>query len=86
MWQYLITGLVVVAAVAYSVYRLIRYFKDPLRKCKGCISSCGGCPLEELKKVPGSRVKVESSRIKGQGLSEAKSPRRESRVWQRSFK
>ncbi|MBE0647192.1 MAG: FeoB-associated Cys-rich membrane protein [Bacteroidales bacterium] len=51
MWQYLITGLIVAAAVGYTVYRLIKYFTDPLRKCKDCASSCGGCALEELKKA-----------------------------------
>jgi hypothetical protein len=50
MWQYVITGLIVAAAVAYGVYRLVRYFNDPLRKCKDCERSCGGCELEELKK------------------------------------
>jgi len=51
MWQYLLTGLIVFAAVTYTIYRLVRYFKDPLRKCKDCSSSCGGCALEDLKKA-----------------------------------
>lgn len=50
MWQYIITGMIVIAAAAYTVYRMIKYFTDPLRKCKDCSSSCGGCALEELKK------------------------------------
>ncbi|MBL7137410.1 MAG: hypothetical protein ISS17_01370 [Bacteroidales bacterium] len=51
MWQHLITGLIIFAAVVYAVYRLIKYFTDPLRKCRNCSNECGGCALEELKKA-----------------------------------
>jgi len=50
MWQYIITGIIVLAAVTYTVYRLVKYFSDPLRKCRDCSAECGGCALEELKK------------------------------------
>lgn len=50
MWQYLLTGLIVFTAVVYFVYQVVRYFTDPLRKCRNCKSSCGGCALEELKR------------------------------------
>ncbi|MBN1200114.1 MAG: FeoB-associated Cys-rich membrane protein [Bacteroidales bacterium] len=51
MWQYLITGLIVVAAVVYLGYHFVKSFTDPLRKCKSCTSSCSGCALEELKRT-----------------------------------
>jgi len=50
MWQDMITALIVLTAISIATYRLIRYFNNPLRKCSGCEKSCGGCPLEELKK------------------------------------
>jgi len=61
MWQYFITAIIVLAAVTYTVYRLVKYFSDPLRKCRDCAAECGGCPLEELKKVKdeGRRKKEE---------------------------
>jgi len=66
MWQYLITGLIVTAAITFAVYRLLNYFTDPLRKCKDCSSSCGGCALEELKKAKdkGKRTKDEGRKIR----------------------
>jgi hypothetical protein len=43
--QYLIIGLVVLAAVVWTAVRLIRFFQAPVSKCEGC----SGCALEELK-------------------------------------
>jgi len=53
MWQYIITGIIVLAAIGIAVYKLVNYFSDPLRACKDCSKECGGCPLEELKKEKG---------------------------------
>ncbi|MFH1296766.1 MAG: hypothetical protein ABIJ04_05770 [Bacteroidota bacterium] len=51
MWQYVITGIIIVAAITYTVVSLLRYLSDPLRKCRTCSKECGGCALEELKKT-----------------------------------
>lgn len=49
-WQLITVGGIVLAALAVTGYRLVRYFTNPLRKCDGCSSGCGGCSLEELKR------------------------------------
>jgi len=46
MWQYIITGIIIVAALGVAIYRIVKYFTDPLRKCRKCDLDCGGCPLE----------------------------------------
>ncbi|MBL6949442.1 MAG: FeoB-associated Cys-rich membrane protein [Bacteroidales bacterium] len=43
MWQYIITGIIVLAAVIYTVYRLVRYLTYPLRKHRDCSAGCSGC-------------------------------------------
>ena len=49
MYQIIIVAVIVAVAAGITVVRLIRYFRDPLRKCDGCGMSCNGCPLEKLK-------------------------------------
>jgi hypothetical protein len=49
MVQLIIALTIVSAATGIAVYRVIRYFRDPLRGCDGCDKGCGGCSLEELK-------------------------------------
>jgi hypothetical protein len=50
MWQTIITGIIVAAALGITVYKLVKYFTNPLKKCGGCAMNCSGCGLEELKK------------------------------------
>jgi len=50
IWQYLTVGLIILIAITVSIFRLVKYLKNPLRKCNGCSSNCSGCALEELKK------------------------------------
>jgi bacterioferritin-associated ferredoxin len=56
MLQWILTIIIVLAATAYAIYKIIRRFKTPARKkdpdCSGCSSDCGDCPLaaEILKK------------------------------------
>ena len=50
MWQIIITGIIVAAALGITVYKLVRYLANPLKKCGGCAMDCSGCGLEELKK------------------------------------
>lgn len=48
MIQWIITILIVAAALFYAFYRLIKYFKKPKIKaedCAGCSSDCDQCPL-----------------------------------------
>jgi hypothetical protein len=49
MLQLLITILIVTIATGIAVYRIIKYFKDPLHACDGCEKVCGECPLEDLR-------------------------------------
>lgn len=49
MIQLFLTLIIVIGAVVISLWKLIRYFRDPLRGCDGCGKACSGCPLEELK-------------------------------------
>jgi hypothetical protein len=51
-WQYLIVGLIVLAAVAVTARRLIRFFKSPASKCEGC-SGCGLKDGNRVTKVTG---------------------------------
>jgi hypothetical protein len=50
MWQIIITVIIVIMAISVAVYRLVKYFKNPLHECEDCELGCGGCSLEELKK------------------------------------
>jgi len=50
VWQYLITGTIILAALILTGLKILKFFTDPLHKCDGCASSCGGCALEDLKK------------------------------------
>lgn len=67
MWQAVITGLIVAAAFIYTVLKLYRYFSDPLRKCRGCHSECGGCALETLKSEVEKKVRESKLKDKGTG-------------------
>ncbi len=55
MTQWIITILIVLAALYYVVYRMIKYFKKPKIKaedCAGCSSNCDQCPLvTDLKSI-----------------------------------
>lgn len=67
MWQTVITGLILAAAVIYSVIRLYRYFTDPLRKCRGCSKECEGCALEDLKREVERKRQDSEEKDKGSG-------------------
>ncbi len=49
MLQWILTIIIVLAATAYAVYKIIRRFKAPVRRkepdCNGCSADCGDCPL-----------------------------------------
>ncbi|MCX6241075.1 MAG: FeoB-associated Cys-rich membrane protein [Bacteroidetes bacterium] len=47
--QYIIVGLIIASALGSIAYRLIRSVKKPAGPCGGCVSSCGGCSIHELK-------------------------------------
>ena len=50
MWQNIITGLIVFLVLGVTLYRIVDYFRNPLKGCEGCSSHCNTCSLEELKK------------------------------------
>jgi hypothetical protein len=50
IWQEIIVGIILLTAAGVTLARLVRFFSNPFRKCKGCAQACGGCSLEELKK------------------------------------
>ena len=50
MIQIVITAIIVLTALGFGIYRMVRSLKDPLRGCEGCDKSCTGCSLEDLKK------------------------------------
>jgi hypothetical protein len=50
MLQIVLSIIIVLAAISFAVYRIVRYFKNPLHECEDCELGCGGCSLEELKK------------------------------------
>jgi hypothetical protein len=62
MIQVLITVIIVVAALAIAIYKMVTYLRNPLRQCEGCGQSCGGCELEELKKKLDSKGKTKSGK------------------------
>jgi hypothetical protein len=45
MWQTILVAMIVLAASAFTLTRLVRFFHNPGNKCHGC----SGCSLEELK-------------------------------------
>jgi hypothetical protein len=47
--QTTITIVIVLAAAIIAFIRFIRFFTNPIEKCRGCSQNCGGCSLEELK-------------------------------------
>ncbi len=55
MWQYLIVGAVIVAALILTGRRLIRFFINPHGKCDGCASAGSDCSLEDLKREIASK-------------------------------
>ncbi|MEI6899970.1 MAG: hypothetical protein WCL00_08830 [Bacteroidota bacterium] len=50
MLQSIITGSIVILVIGITLYRVIGYFRNPLKGCSGCSSNCGTCALEDLKK------------------------------------
>ena len=50
MLQNLITISIVAAATIIAGVRFINFFIHPGKKCEGCSSGCGGCPVNELKR------------------------------------
>ncbi|MBW6478579.1 MAG: FeoB-associated Cys-rich membrane protein [Bacteroidales bacterium] len=58
MAQWILTILIVLAALYYAVYRAIKYFRKPKVKaedCAGCSSNCDQCPLVNDLKGIGTR-------------------------------
>lgn len=41
---------VIAMAFAIAVYKLIKFFVNPLRKCNDCSKECSCCELGQLKK------------------------------------
>lgn len=60
MWQDIITGMIVLFAVAFAVTGIVKSFSDPLRKCEKCTKTCSGCSLQELKKSQAEQEKKQS--------------------------
>jgi ferredoxin len=50
MWQIILTGIIVAAAAAIVLYRLLRFLVRPQSKCESCGMNCTGCPVDELRK------------------------------------
>ena len=50
MLQIILSIIIVLAALSFAIYRLVRYFKNPLHDCEDCDLGCAGCSLEELKR------------------------------------
>jgi hypothetical protein len=50
MVQIILTFIIVGFVIGVAIFRLIRYFKNPLEECEGCSQHCSVCSLEELKK------------------------------------
>lgn len=52
MTQIILTSLIVLGAVGYAVFLLIKRFRKPAKKpsqdCAGCSSDCSNCPLADL--------------------------------------
>ncbi len=41
--QEIIVAIILLAALVFTVIRLVSFFSNPFRKCKGCAQACGGC-------------------------------------------
>jgi len=52
MLQIILAILIVLTALSFAVYRIVKYFKNPLHECEDCELGCGGCSLKELKNIP----------------------------------
>ena len=51
MWQILITGLIVAAALGIAAVRIVRFFSPDERANHGCGTGCTACRLgEEIRK------------------------------------
>lgn len=52
MTQIILTSVIVLGAVVYAVYLLVKRFRKPVKKtqqdCAGCSSDCSNCPLADL--------------------------------------
>jgi len=48
MLQQILTLIIVAAAVTWSVYHIIRFFKET---GKGKVCSCASCPMKKSKKI-----------------------------------
>jgi uncharacterized protein YoxC len=57
MLQIILSISIVIIALAFAIYRMVMYFKNPLHECDNCELGCGGCSLEELKKQVGVKRK-----------------------------
>ncbi|TVQ86074.1 MAG: FeoB-associated Cys-rich membrane protein [Bacteroidetes bacterium] len=49
MIQWILTIVIVVAALFYAVFRIVKYFRKPAKtkpdECSDCSSDCSHCPL-----------------------------------------
>ncbi len=50
IWQEIIVGIILLTAAGVTFTRLVRFFSNPLGKCKNCSQACPGCSVEELKR------------------------------------
>lgn len=50
MLQIILSIIIVLAALSFAIYRMIRYLNNPLHDCEDCDLGCSGCSLEELKR------------------------------------
>ncbi len=57
MWQLILAVIIVLAALSFGIYKVVRYFRNPLRECEDCDLACSGCSLEELKKAMAEKRK-----------------------------
>jgi len=52
MIQIILTSVIVLGAVFYAVFLLVKRFRKPAKKtkqdCAGCSSDCSNCPLADL--------------------------------------
>lgn len=70
MWQTVITGIIVSAALIYTGLKLYRYVADPLRKCRSCPGQCGGCALEERKREMERKGQGAGVKEQGRGIGD----------------
>jgi hypothetical protein len=50
MLQIILSIIIVLAALSFAIYRMVRYLNNPLHDCEDCDLGCSGCSLEELKR------------------------------------